>query len=202
MIKVKKCQINQKVFEPIFGSICLYTFLGDDLLRISETFHFDGTPESIRKQYAWAYIPQEEGSSEGGAQSLSGTSVNVADGSGAQTHMNMFNATIPDELRDKDLFLVVQLSKILSTDADKAVAPYYQRGALPDLEKHKEACRRLAKFRQPVAMGVARINDCLQGGKSEVRCPMYVQKLCVSEGFIASVSGVWIAICRSQLSLV
>ncbi len=187
---MKKCQINQKMFEPIFGSICAYTFLGDELLRISETFYFDATPESIRKQYPSAYLPEEVvgDASAVSATNFFGTSLNVADGSGSSTHMNMFCVTVPEELRDKDLFLVVQLSKVLSTDADKAVAPYFSRGAVPDLDKHRDACRRLIKFRQPLALGVVRINECLQGGKTEVKFPLYAQKLCVSEGFVGQVS--------------
>jgi hypothetical protein len=183
VIKFKKCQINQKIFEPIFGSACIYSFLNDELLRITETFYFDATPELVRKQYSYAYGPELNDLEA----SFQGTSINVGDASGSQMHMNMFNATLPDELRDKDMFIVVQLAKILSTDSDKAVAPYYARAALPDLEKHKESCRRLYKYKQPLALGMVRINECLQGGKTEVKFPLYAQKLCVSEGFISQV---------------
>lgn len=187
VVRLKKCQINQKIFEPLFGSICLYALIGDELLRISETFYFDATPEAVRKLYPFAYLPesQQEASTD-----FAGNSINVGDGTGSGLHMNMFCATLPEELRGggKDIFLVMQLSKILSTDADKAVAPYYARGGVPDIDKHRESCKRLFKFRQPVALGVVRINECLSGGKTEVKFPLYAQKLCVSEGFIAQVT--------------
>lgn len=183
VIKLKKCQLGPKSFEPLFGSICLYSAIGEDLHRISETFYFDATPLEVRKQYAFAYVPETQESTT----DFSGSSVNVGDGSGSGAHMDMFCATIPEELRGKDMFVVLQLSKILSTDADKAVAPYYPRASAPDADKNREFCKRLARFRQPVALGFVRINECLKGGKTEVKFPLYAQKLCVSEGFIAQV---------------
>ncbi len=198
VVKLKKCQINQKIFEPLFGSICVYTMIGDELQRISETFYFDATPESVRKLYSFAYLPE---SLQEAPSDFAGNSVNVGDGTGSGLHMNMFCATLPEELRSKDIFLVMQLSKILSTDADKAVAPYYARGGVPDIDKHRESCKRLFRFRQPVALGVVRINECLSGGKTEVKFPLYAQKLCVSEGFIAQVLTVYICVSLPFISL-
>jgi len=57
---------------------------------------------------------------------------------------------------------VVQLSKVLSSDADKAVQPYLPRStSMPaaDHVKHLEACERLSSYRQPIGIGVLRFTD-------------------------------------------
>ena len=197
VIKLKNVQTGQKPFEPLTGSMCVYVSIGEDLHRITESMHFDATPENIRKQYAFAYTDSAETAESPKTVdiSLGGTSVNVADASGSQSHMCMFNITVPEELRGNDIFLVAQISKILSTDCDKAVAPYYPRAAAVELDKHRESCKRLSKFRQPVAFGIAKINDCFRNSKSEVKCQMYAQKVCVNDAFVAQVSFVSLCVC-------
>jgi hypothetical protein len=58
----------------------------------------------------------------------------------------------------------VQLSKVLSSDADKAVQPYLPRSAssIPPADtiaKHHQACERLSNYRQPIGIGVLRFTD-------------------------------------------
>lgn len=190
VIKLKNVQMGQKAFEPLTGSMCVYVTIGEELHRITESMHFDATPENIRRQYYFAYTDVGEvvDSPKSVDVNLAGTSVNVADASGSQSHMCMFNITVPEELRGGDIFLVAQISKILSTDCDKAVAPYYPRAAAVEFDKHRASCMRLSKFRQPVAFGIAKINDCFKNSKSEVKCQMYAQKVCVNDAFVAQVS--------------
>lgn len=59
---------------------------------------------------------------------------------------------------------MVQLSKVLSSDADKAVQPYLPRSAssIPPADtiaKHHQACERLSSYRQPIGIGVLRFTD-------------------------------------------
>ena len=58
----------------------------------------------------------------------------------------------------------MQLSKVLSSDADKAVQPYLPRSAssIPPADtiaKHHQACERLSNYRQPIGIGVLRFTD-------------------------------------------
>jgi hypothetical protein len=217
LIKLNNCKMNkQKQFEPIFGSICIFTTVNDQMVRISESFHFDATSDSVRSLYPELYSsdasqgPKSVKISENskissptkssvdynnydglgeGEGSSSHISVNVGDGNGSDDFINKFKLTIPDELRDGDLFLVVQLNKILSCDADKAVAPYKSSFTVPsDVEKHTELCRRLIKFQQPIGLGIARINDESGNfGKGKITVTLYPQKYCLSDLTIAQV---------------
>ena len=155
LIRLRSCTARQKCFEPIFGSAFLCAIVDDELIRITESFSFDATPLPARKQYASVYTEIEHDDAPlPSTPDYAGTSVNVYDASGAQIHIHMLNATVPEEFSFRDVFLVAQLSKVLTSDADRAIAPYFPRAAAPpDLAKHREACDRLARFRQPLALG-------------------------------------------------
>lgn len=156
LIRLVRCHVKQKMFEPIFGTACIYSIIDDEIFRVTETFSFDATPENIRQQYGLVYNDIERDNpvrAINRSGDYSGCNVNVGDCSGAQTHLHMFNAVVPEELNFRDLFLVVQLSKILTSDQDKAVQPYMQRNPPPEISKHAEACMRLCKFQQPLGIG-------------------------------------------------
>jgi hypothetical protein len=196
LLKFVRLQMRQKPFEPLFGSATIYSIIDDEIHRISESFHFDAAGESMRRYYGTCYVDtdgQEIVSTASKIIDFGGSCINVADGSGERTHMHMCHATVPDELRYKDLFLIVQLSKFMSCDAEKATAPYYTRGQAPDPPKQKESCERLCRYRQPVGLGILRLcdeNGKLSGATSqgELLIPMYCQKICLSDQQIHLVS--------------
>ena len=120
LIKLVKCAVRQQqCFEPIYGSMAVYSMVDDDLHRITESFHFDATPKAVRQQYAGCYVNNRGGkmsrSSSSRREDFQGTCINVADGSGSQEHFHMFMATIPEDLKKKELYLgTVTVSVIAS----------------------------------------------------------------------------------------
>lgn len=196
LLKFVRLQMRQKAFEPLFGSATLYSIIDDEIHRISESFHFDAATENLRRYYGTCYVDsdgQEIMSTATKVIDFGGRCINVADASGERSHMHMCHATVPEELRYKDLFLVVQLSKFMSCDSERAAAPYFARGMSPDPPKHKESCERLCKYRQPVGLGMLRLCDetgKLVGGTShgELLIPFYSQKVCLSDQQIQLVS--------------
>jgi len=102
-----KCVVKQKCFEPIYGSVAVYSMVDDDLYRITESFHFDATPKTVRQQYAGCYVNTKGGkmSRSNRKEDFQGSCINVADGSGAQEHFHMFMATIPEDLKKRELYL-------------------------------------------------------------------------------------------------
>lgn len=183
LIKVFKVSMKQKFFEPIFGSLCLYAFINDEFHRVTESFYFDATPEPIRKNYPVGYENCLDGSNP---------SHTVADVTGSDSHLNMFCTNLPKEVRNgSELYVVVQLTKILSSDPDKALLPYLPKGALPDMQKHRDACERLGHFRQPVGFAVAKVFD--DSGRllipwiGRTSLPVFAQRICLNDPVIAQV---------------
>lgn len=196
LIRINKCEVRQKpsdVFEPIFGSACLYVLFGDELLRISESFHFDATPPKVRNAYRFAYETPGLGSD---ASFISGNSLsfNVADGTGEKSvHLNKFMTVIPEELRSFGVYLIIQLSKVMTTDSEKAVSAYLLKGVAPDLKKHKDAAVRLCRFRQPFGISISKVFDesgNIGGGHStaEVTAPVYAFRSCCSDSALCQAS--------------
>jgi hypothetical protein len=189
LLKLLKLQMRQKAFEPLFGNATLYSIIDDEIYRVSESFHFDAAQESIRRQYGTCFVDNEGVDihpTSTQALDFAGNCINVADASGDRKHLHMCQVTVPEELRYRDLFLVIQLSKIMSCDAEKATAPYYVRGLAPEVPKNKEACDRLCRYRQPVGLGILRLCDesgKLAGGASsgELLVQIYCQKVCLSD---------------------
>eukprot|EP01038_Epipyxis_sp_PR26KG_P007484 gene7484-10199_t len=160
IIRLNHCVLKNQ-FEPVFGTFSVYSIINDEFTRISESFSFDATPESVRKQYPLVYEPSSvDPSTSERSSKFQNYSFYVGDGSGSGKFVNTFNIIIPEEfkMKRKDIFIVVHLSKILSSDAEKAIAPY-KSSFLPDLQKHREACYRLIKFRQPFGIGIVKIMD-------------------------------------------
>ncbi|KAJ1412333.1 hypothetical protein B484DRAFT_176881 [Ochromonadaceae sp. CCMP2298] len=118
LIRLVRCSTKQSPFEPVFGSLTLYAMIDEELVRLSESVHFDATPQNTRRLYGSCYIDSQGNEVEGpGSPSkvdFGGCCVNVADASGERKHLHMFNLPVPQELRGRELFLVVQTS--LSTE--------------------------------------------------------------------------------------
>lgn len=184
MIRVNNCTMknNVKAFEPLFGCATLYTFIGEDIYRISESFHFDLTQQPIRKDYTEVYGVDQN--ADFGPQ---GNSFQVGDGTGGDNaHLNNYLITIPEELKRKEIFLVIQVTKVLTTDADKALAPYAAKSSPPDIRVHKEAVDRLSSFRQPLGFAVKKLPE--EGGRSDLSCLLLAQKACISDAGLGQVS--------------
>lgn len=56
---------------------------------------------------------------------------------------------IPSNFNNNSVYLVLQISKILTSDSDKAIAPYIKSNTIPDHKKHATLCRRLFNYKQP-----------------------------------------------------
>lgn len=183
MIRINNCVMknNVKAFEPLFGCATLYTFIGEEIYRISESFHFDLTQQPIRKDYKDVY-----GVDDDAEIGTVGNSYQVGDGTGGDNaHLNNYLITIPEELKRKDIFIVIQVTKVLTTDADKALAPYAAKASPPDPRLHKEAVDRLSNFRQPLGFAVKKLSD--EGGRSDISCILLAQKACISDSGLGQV---------------
>lgn len=189
VVKVNKC-LAKRPFEPLFGSIAIYAVVNDELSRISESFYFDATPESVRKQYPLAYGFADVANASQKYLSVSGSCINVGDGTGSNNHMNMFNIRISDDMKGRELYVIVQLSKILSIETEKALLPY-TKNILPEIPKHIEACNRLINYRQPVGFGISRLGEksgkFSTAGNKYINIPLYAQRSCISEAQFHSV---------------
>ena len=99
--------MKQTEFEPIFGSMALYCFEEGDqrCCRLSESFHFSCTSPALRERYKDVYRFSED--------DLSAEIRREMPDIYAPTSHCLF--TIPMEIyRHKDVFLVVQLTKVTS----------------------------------------------------------------------------------------
>ncbi len=136
-IEALKCRAK---FEPIFGCATIYALVKssaeENLIRVSESFHFDCTGDTFRDK-----VPEIYGSDADAASKLSACLFNIA-----------------PEYKKADLFLVVQLSKVLTSDGDKAVSAY-MRSSFPEKERHEDSLRRLADYRQPLALSFWKLFD-------------------------------------------
>lgn len=143
LLKISSCAAKNS-FEPLFGSLALYLVRNEELIRLSESFHFDITPDPIKEKYAEVYRPDL----------IPGSDVNPL-----ANAIKTCLIRVPEDLqRDPDLYIVITVSKVLSGDTEKSVAPYL-RGAAPALSKHEEQCNRLALFRQLVGLGIVKVFD-------------------------------------------
>ena len=165
-------------FEPVFGSMTLYTFMNDCCVRLSESFHFDCTTKHVKIRFKDVYISEDSATDKGDVLNAF-----------IPTNLSLF--TIPEEFKKKDVFIVMQLTKVLTADAEKAAAPYVRSSGYPVLAKHLEACRRLFPFRQPLGLAVLRLFD--QKGLSNqkqsqpIKFSFYAMKATLNEHFLGQV---------------
>lgn len=91
----------------------------------------------------------------------------------------------------RDLFITVQLSKILTTTADAAIAPYKTSPTPhPDTLKHIALCNRLIQFRQPIGIGIERYrsdNGKQLDGEAKINMKFFSQRGCISDEGIQQV---------------
>jgi hypothetical protein len=191
----EKIRYAKQISEPIFGTACLYCMSkrGDgELMKMTETFRFDVTPPAKRRAYQHVYDHKLD---------------TAVDDHGDILHINPVFTTskclfsFPTELMGQDIFLVVELSKVLTGDPDKALAPYispdkrglFGGGAEPDTAVLREACKRLRKFQQPLGISVVKVfnpngqvyQNVVSPGASVV--PHFALKTCMSESSLKQV---------------
>lgn len=174
----KVSQSNRVVFEPIFGSVTLYCLMKhqteDELHRISETFHFDATPAPLRGTFRNVY--------------------NMDDPNFAidpPTNVSSCLFKIPNILRNNTFYLVIQLSKVLTNEPEKAILPYasgeksaltLNKATMAYTSRIEEYCKRLARFRQALGVKIIKVTLEDADGKSPTS-PNYVQMCVMRQSF-------------------
>ena len=160
-----KIRYNKRVFfEPMFGSMSLYSMnkkIDTDMTKISECFHFDATPQSLRSSYENIYKTDLNPQSQG--KDVDSQVINPL----SDCSRCMF--CIPSNIIEThDIYLIVHVSKILTGDPDKALHPYIN----PDkksflgnpssdtlLKDSIVNCNRLHRFRQSVGVCAVKVFD-------------------------------------------
>lgn len=192
-----KVRYNKHVFfEPLFGSVSLYSInkkIDTDITKITESFHFDATPPSLRDSYGKVYKtdldPDDCGKdNEGKEKEVEPQAVNPL----SECSRCLF--CIPTSILDThDIFLVVQLSKVLSGEPDKALVPYISpdRKSLmgnsssdTQLSHAMASCNRLHRFRQPVGLSAVKVfnsDGTVNSEKVGLVAPVYSMKHCCND---------------------
>ena len=172
----------KQFYEPLFGSVSLYKVLPDgQIAKINENFHFDFTPSEIRKDYGSVYgydVTSSSNSKATGSESVGNSEFNPI------TNCKSCLFTIPNDLRDQNIYAIFQLSKVLTCDGDKACSPYIKgnSGTLQPNEytKHKDSCQRLSQYRQQIGVCAIKVFDKQwrvgQFGSPTVAAPFHALK--------------------------
>lgn len=165
-----------EAFEPLFGSLVLYLINGDRSVRLTETFHFDMTPNSVRVKFSDAYKVEDidvHGCSENDLTIDAATAIRNC----------CFN--LPSEYRHNDVFAVIVVTKVLVGDQERAVANYF-RSSIGD-SKNDETCKRLHMYRQSIGIGAIKILDDTNTNITDIKCPIFAVKCPLSDSNIAQV---------------
>ena len=195
-----KVRYNKHVFfEPIFGSVCLYSMnkkIDTDITKITESFHFDATPPSLRdscrKVYKTDLHPEEV--HHGDTKSEHGGDDDQQDINPHSECSRCLFCVPTNVLETHDIFVVVQLTKVLTGDPDKALLPYtspdkknFLGNSSTDIDTNNaiKSCNRLHRFRQPVGLSVVKMfeeDGSIVGEKKGGHvAPVYSTKYCANE---------------------
>jgi hypothetical protein len=175
LCKILKVKIPE-AFEPLFGSITLFTINSDQSTRLSETFHFDMTPQNIRMKFKDAYKTEDIDVSD--APTDIGLKVDPA------TNLKICCFNLPTELKRGDLYVIIQVYKILTGDPEKALLPYIR--STHDV-KIDENYKRLSQYRQLVGAGGVRVCEDGKVGGADIRCQLYGVKNALNDLAIGQV---------------
>jgi hypothetical protein len=194
--KQKITSRNNKFIEPIFGTVSLYCLSkrgdGGELVKIAETFNFDATPNEIRHNFQHVYRANTVND-----KSLNDTNLPLHFNSITTNSKCLFS--FPTELlATQDIFLVIELSKVLTGDPDRSLLPYVNPdkknifGGNSDTSSLQETCTRLRKFRQPLGISVMKVfNDgqIFQNQNSPGGCVLsvFALKYCLSDAGLKQV---------------
>ena len=174
LIKITKIT---DAFEPLFGALTLYSITNDQCTRLSETFHFDMTPQRVRLKLREAYCAEDAGKKDDDAA----LSVEVD----PATNLKMCVFDLPKDISRSEIHVVVQVSKVLSGDPEKALMPYLRPGNDTKLD---ENLRRLFMYRQVIGVGAVKVFEEGLVELEDLKCPFYAVKAPLSDAVIASVS--------------
>ena len=185
---------TRECFEPLFAYITIYTTNNNgDGIRVSETICIDITTKTIKETYLDLYdLSSQEAIEVDNCKKIDLSTIKVTRNHNPES-FNSINSVIcsmPNAYCDKDLYLVVQIVKVLTHEPDKAIAPYCKYNVM-DIEKRKNKIRRLFRYRQNVGIGVVKLfNE--QGivgsnGGPNVTVPVYAQKVCWNDQQIGQV---------------
>lgn len=224
-------------FEPLFATIAIYAVIvnskgEEEAVKVTETFHMDPSPKSLRNTYSEVYdypaiaasmaaadaaahvVATELNALVTSALSDAPASLNLSDISNLEQPKSSASTStagsvkfdpaldvaaclfsIPPYYDRSSLFLVTQLSKVLTCDAEKAVS-MYAKASSSDVRQTEEQSRRLPQYRQPVAISVFKIFDEKQAvaktAKMHIRdalvLPFYAQKSSLNDAQLRLVS--------------
>ena len=193
-----KVRYNKHVFfEPLFGTVSLYSInkkIDTDITKITESFHFDATPPSLRDSYSKVYKTDLD--PEDMEKDHEGQDKEVVESQDINplSECSRCLFCIPTSILDThEIFLVVHISKVLSGEPDKALVPYINpdkksllgnSSADTQLSHAMASCNRLHRFRQPVGLSAVKVfnsDGCVNKEKVGLVAPVYALKHCCND---------------------
>lgn len=173
LVRFHQLSWNKILFEPLFANVCIYYFNDNHFVRISESFNFDMSTPKVRTKYDFLY------DSNSSSSRLEGEN-------------NPCIFSIPSDIPYDKLFMVVVVTKVLTSSPENAVSPYLKSATTKlDDTKYIDTTRRLCDYRQPIAFGVLRILDeqgrCGQNGGPNISSPLFAFKQAMNDSQLCSI---------------
>lgn len=178
LIKLSKIKIPD-AFEPLFGSAALFSIGSDYCNRVTETFYFDMSPKSIR--YRCKEVYEVEENSPVNSSQLNSSEPSCVD---PVTALNMCCFNLPKEFKVNDLYMVIQVTKVLTGDIEKSISTYLKPHTESSLD---ENWKRLYQYRQTIGLGAVKLIDNRVVGGSDVRCSIFACKQAINDAIIGQV---------------
>ena len=180
LTKISKIKIPD-AFEPLFGSAALFVIGSDHCTRVSESFYFDMTPKSIRNRCKEVYNVEEKTPESSSPMNSSEFSNAVVD---PVTALNMCCFNLPKEFKINDLYLVIQVSKVLTGDSEKSISTYLKSHSESSLD---ENWKRLNCYRQNLGLGAIKVTENRIVGGMDIRCSIFANKQATNDAMIGQV---------------
>jgi hypothetical protein len=184
----------RECFEPLFAYMTIYTTNSNgDGIRVSETICIDITTKTIKDTYIELYdLSSQEAVEVDNNKKIDLSTIRITKTSSSDSYnsINSIICSMPHAYCDRDLYLTVQIVKVLTHEPDKAISPYCKYTVM-DIEKRKNKIRRLFRYRQNVGIGVVKLFNeqgivGMNGGPN-VTIPVYAQKVCWNDQNIGQV---------------
>jgi hypothetical protein len=177
MWRAQDCAVSAEPFEPLFATFAYYHVRDKRATRISETFKADLTPP-VLKERIFESVTTPAGNSD------------------LVTRLTMCVCALPEQLKKNELYLVVQVHKVLSGDTSAALAPYLRSGYgatglnVKDMERFSEACKRLKNYRQQIGIGAVHVFDDARKISPAVKnIQIYATRSSINDDHIGEVRG-------------
>lgn len=152
-------------FEPLFVTMTFYHVRDKRATRISENFRVDITPAAIKNKFREAYFALMDAAKPRGDSDPDRNDSTKLLEVDPVTKLTMAICAFPEQLKKSELFLVVQVHKVLSGEASSAVAPYlrpsYASSSISskDKDRTEETIKRLRFYRQQIGIGAVQLFD-------------------------------------------